>query len=200
METAVPIVNIQGDLVALGPFRVEDVAHLERWYNDYEVMRNWGWLPGPRTAAELRRYFEPDGFFRQPENAAFAVYEIASWLLVGFAGLLQIDHIDRTAEFFVMIGDRQNRGKGYGTEATRLVLDHAFVALGLSNVILHVFVSNPAGIRAYEKAGFRRIGVRRKSKLMGGRLWDTLLMDAVADEFESPALHRILVPDDPKDS
>ena len=89
---------------------------------------------------------------------------------------------------------------GSRTEATRLVLDHAFVALGLSNVILHVFVSNPAGIRSYEKAGSRRIGVRRKSKLMGGRLWDTLLMDAVAEDFESPILRRILVPDDPSAS
>jgi RimJ/RimL family protein N-acetyltransferase len=200
VESAAPIVNIRGDKVALGPFRIEHVEHLERWYNDYEVMRNWGWLPGPRTAAELRRFFEPDGFFRQPENAAFAVYETASWHLVGFAGLLQIDHINRTAEFFIMIGDQQHRGRGFGTEATRLVLDHAFVGIGLSNVILHIYAYNPAGIRAYEKAGFRRIGVRRKSKFMGGQLWDTLLMDVVADDFESPVLHRILVPEHPKDS
>ena len=200
MENAVPIVNIRGDKVALGPFQVEQVEHLERWYNDYEVMRNWGWLPGPRTAAELRPYFDPGGFFRQPENAAFAVYETACWEMVGFAGLLQIDHTNRTAEFFVVIGEQRHRGKGFGTEATRLVLDHAFVGIGLANVILDVFAYNPAGIRAYEKAGFRRIGVRRTSKLMGGRLWDTVIMDAVADEFESPVLRSILVPEQPKDS
>jgi RimJ/RimL family protein N-acetyltransferase len=99
-----------------------------------------------------------------------------------------------------MIGEQRHRGKGFGTEATRLVLDHAFVGIGLSNVILHVFAYNPAGIRAYEKAGFRRIGVRRKSKLMGGRAWDTILMDAVADDFESLTLRRILVPEHPRDS
>lgn len=148
----------------------------------------------------VRRWFEPDQVFTKPDNVVFAVYTVASWELVAFTGLVHVDHIDRTAEFFLMVGDEQHRGKGYGTEATRLVLDHAFKALGLSNVSLRVYEYNLAGIRAYEKAGFRRIGVRRKSKFMGGTMWDTVLMDAVADEFESPILSRVLVPDVPRGS
>jgi RimJ/RimL family protein N-acetyltransferase len=62
-----------------------------------------------------------------------------------------------------------------------------------------VFEYNLAGIRAYEKAGFRRVGVRRMSKFMGGRMWDTVVMDAVAEDFDSPVLGQILVPDLPRD-
>jgi hypothetical protein len=71
--------------------------------------------------------------------------------------------------------------------------------LGLASVMLRVFEYNLAGIRAYEKAGFRRVGIRRKSKFMGGRMWDTVVMDAVAEEFTSPVLGRVLVPDLPRD-
>ena len=80
-------------------------------------------------------------------------------------------------------------------KATALMLDHSFLALGLSNVFLRVYAYNLAGIRTYEKAGFRTMGVRRKSKLMGGALWDTVYMEALADEFESPVLGQILIAD-----
>jgi RimJ/RimL family protein N-acetyltransferase len=198
VDASPPTINILGDKVALGPLGVAHADALARWHNDYAVMRNWAFLPGPRTAEETRRWFEPGQFLTQPENVAFAVYETASWDLAGFAGLIHVDHVDGTAEFFVMIGEARHRGQGYGTEATRLVLDHAFTALGLANVILRVYQYNLAGIRAYEKAGFRRIGVRRKSKRMGGKAWDTVLMEAVADEFESPVLGRVLVADQPR--
>ena len=127
-------------------------------------MRNWEFLPGPRTVASQRPAFEPGGFFGQPENVVFAIYQTTTWELIGMTGLVHIDHVNRIAEFFIMIGAAQHRGRGYGTEATRLLLDHAFLGLGLLNVELRVFAYNLAGIRAYEKAGFRRIGVRDRSK------------------------------------
>lgn len=51
-------------------------------------------------------------------------------------------------------------------------------------------------MRAYEKAGFKRAGTLRRNKMMGGKLWDTILMDAVAEEFESLVLAHVLVSDD----
>ena len=48
-----------------------------------------------------------------------------------------------------------------------------------------------------EKAGFREFGRRRESKLMGGRLWDQIYMEALASEFISPLLARLFVPDQP---
>ena len=193
-----PVLNLVGERVALGPLAPAHAAHLHRWQNDYAVMRGWEYLPGPRILEEVQRRFEPGQFFTDPQNVAFAVYETGAWALVGYTGLYHVDHVNKIAEYFVMIGEAAHRGKGYGTEATRLVLDHAFTALGLGNVLLRVFEYNLAGIRAYEKAGFRRIGVRRRSKFMGGRLWDTVFMEAAADAFESPVLGRVLAPDAPR--
>jgi RimJ/RimL family protein N-acetyltransferase len=178
----------------------EHAPAVARWYADYGTLRNWAFPPGPRTVARLNDHgFDPNSALFDSESASFAIFTTETHELIGMAGLIHVDHIDRIAEFFIMIGELRHRGQGFGTEATRLVLDHAFLALGLSNIILRVFSYNLAGIRAYEKAGFRRIGVRRKSKMMGGQMWDTILMEAVADEFESPVLGRILVSDVPRD-
>jgi diamine N-acetyltransferase len=199
MDDAHPLLQLVGDRVALGPLLAEHATKVARWLADYGTIRTWEYLPDPRRIAQLIDHgFDPNGPMVAPSTAAFAVYDAAR-ALVGMAGLMHIDHVNRTAEFFVMIGEARHRGKGYGTEATRLVLDHAFVGLGLSNVMLRVFTYNVAGLQAYEKAGFRRIGVRRKSKLMGGQLWDTVYMEALADEFESPVLGQVLVPDARKD-
>ena len=106
---------------------------------------------------------------------------------IGVALLRDVDARHRTAEFVIFIGEQAARGKGCGTETARLILDYAFTALGLHNVMLTVYAYNPAAIRAYEKAGFRECGRRRASVWMGGRLWDTLLMECLAPAFASPA-------------
>lgn len=192
-----PVVNIVGATVALGPFSADQFATFNRWENDFAVVRNLGYPPRPRSIATTTAPFER-GIWSEPTSAVFALYERATWRLIGYTGLMQIDHINQTAEFLIVIGEAEARGKGYGTEATTLVLDHAFLALGLGNVILRVSEYNRAGIRAYEKAGFKMIGRRRKSKLMGGKRWDTFYMEALAEGFASPVLARILQPDQPQ--
>ena len=191
-----PVINIEGERVSLGPFTEEHLEAFHHWHNDYETMRTWLLLPGPVTHAQSQSRHEY--WATQSDWTSFAIYENATWRHIGVTLFIDISHIDRTAEFGIMIGAPEARGKGYGTEATRLMLDHAFLALGLSNVILRVYEYNIAGIRAYEKVGFRTIGTRRKSKMMGGKLWDTIYMEALADEFESPVLGKILVPDQPR--
>ncbi len=194
MDIQRPIVNIEGELVALGPIRDEHFDDIARWENDYSTRRYFT-APGPHRPEATRQNFT-EGGFSGPSNVVFAVYEVGSWRFIGLAGLFDLDHLNRTAEFFIMLGPADIRGKGYGTEATRLVLDHSFLALGLESVRLSVFTYNPSAIRAYEKAGFRHAGVLRRNKMMGGTLWDTILMDAVADEFESPVLAGVLVSDE----
>lgn len=97
-----------------------------------------------------------------------------------------------------MIGEPSCRDKGYGTETTRLILDYAFTSLGLHNVMLTVYEFNTAGLKVYEKAGFREFGRRTQCRLMGGKLWDEVFMECVSTGFESPILGRIFTPDDPR--
>jgi RimJ/RimL family protein N-acetyltransferase len=116
----------------------------------------------------------------------FTVYDRTDSRPVGTAGLLRILHAHGIAEFGIYLGER--RGQGLGTEATRLVLDFAFHVLQLRNVLLETLASNAAGLQAYERAGFRRIGVRRGARISGGQATDVVLMDAIPQDFGASVL------------
>ncbi len=191
-----PILNIEGELVALGPLRRDYIPLYLRWINDFRTTRNLGLPPRPMTLEQETAWYEhaavDDG------RTGFTIYERATGRAIGNCGLHEVDLPNRRTMVGIMIGEPDARGRGYGTEAMRLLLDYAFTALGLHNVMLTVFEYNLAGRRAYEKAGFREFGRRRQSHWMGGRLWDTIYMDCLAAEFISPVLHRVFVPDQPR--
>jgi RimJ/RimL family protein N-acetyltransferase len=190
--------SITGERVALAPIEAETVPLFYRWFNDMELLRTAGIGDGPWTMERVEAWCKR--FNGNEGEAWFMVFERESDRPIGFAGLRDIDERHGTAEYAISIGEASARGKGFGTEATRLMLDYAFVARGLHSVLLDAAEYNPAGIRAYEKAGFREIGRRRESDVMGGKRWDTVYMQALASEFDSPVLGRIFVPDQPREA
>lgn len=92
----------------------------------------------------------------------------------------------RTAEFFIYIGE-PTAGTATGTIATT-ALDRAFHVTALRCVYLEVLANNTAAIRAYEKAGFRTVGTRRRTGSWLGQPADEVIMDAVPDEHTGPRL------------
>ena len=187
-----PVLNVVGELAALGPLRRDLLPLYGRWINDLASARNLG-SHRPYTAEEEEDWYS--SAIKDEGRAMFTLYERGSLRPIGTTSLFGIDHRNRRAEFGIYIGEPECRGKGYGTEAARLTLDYAFTALGLHNVMLRVFEYNLAGIRAYEKAGFKEYGRRRQAYLMGGRMWDDVHMDCLSTEFESPVLASAFAPD-----
>ena len=190
-----PIINIAGDLVALGPLCRDLLPLYQRWINHFGTLRSIGASPRPMTAEAEAAWYDAHA---AGDDAPFTIYERSSWRPIGNTDLRDIDHRNRTATFGIMIGEPDARGKGYGTEATRLMLDYAFTALGLHNVMLSVYEYNRAGWHAYRKAGFQEIGRRRACRFMGGRYWDEIIMDCLSTEFTSPVLGEVFVPDQPR--
>jgi RimJ/RimL family protein N-acetyltransferase len=191
-----PIINVEGDLVALGPIRRDLIPTYLRWMNDWGTVRTLALPPSPMTLESETAWF--DRTASGDDMIIFTVYERATWRPIGNADLRHVDWRHRSAEFGIAIGEPDARGKGYGTETTRLMLDYAFTALGLHSVMLTVHEYNLAGRRTYQKAGFREIGRRREAWRFGGRRWDLIYMDCLATEFESPVLAEVFVPDEPR--
>jgi RimJ/RimL family protein N-acetyltransferase len=187
-----PPVNLVGERVALGPLSRALLPRYQAWMNDVAT-QGWAGFPArpePFTDERMAQWYERAA--TDQERLWFTVYETGAWRAVGFCVLRDIDHRHRTAEFGLTIGDRSDRGKGYGTEAVTLLLDLAFTGLGLHNVQLQVYEFNRAGLRAYQKAGFKEIGRRRRAYFMGRRFWDVVYMDCLAEEFSSPVLGAVL--------
>ncbi len=190
-----PILNIVGNLVALGPQRRDLLPLYQRWINDFQVVRNLGSFPHPVTFEQEETWL--DDMQRSTNRTMFTIYEKATLRPIGTTDLFAISHINRTAVFGILIGESGARGKGYGTETARLMLDYGFTALGLHSVSLSVNAGNLAGRRAYEKAGFREFGRQRQCKFVGGALCDTIHMDCLASEFTGSVLAAVLAPDLP---
>ena len=94
-----------------------------------------------------------------------------------------LKYVHRSAELQIRLGEAAERGQGYGTEVVRLLLDFAFKDLNLHRVYLHVFSTNTAVIRVYEKVGFVREGLLRKAAHINGAYVDVLVMGILREEY-----------------
>ena len=140
-----PVLNIVGERVALGPLRAELLPLYERWINDFRIIRMLDLPPAPATVEKERDWYE--GLSKGENDMMFTIYERETLRPIGNTALHGLDHRNRSASFGIIIGEPEFRGRGLGTETTRLMLDYAFTALGLHNVMLTVFEFNPAGTR-----------------------------------------------------
>jgi diamine N-acetyltransferase len=191
-----PILNIEGELVSLGPLRREHIPLYLRWINDFGTTQMLGISPRPMTLEQETAWYEQTA--ADDGEVAFTIYERATGRAIGNCGLHEVDLANRRTVVGIMIGESDARGRGYGTEAIRLLLDYAFTVLGLHSVMLTVFEYNGAGRRCYERVGFREMGRRRQSRWYNGRFWDEIHMDILASEFTSPVLGAVFAVDERK--
>jgi diamine N-acetyltransferase len=179
---------IVGEKVALGPLRRDLAASYARWMNQPAVRRGLVYM-GVATQETQEKWVEDNlekSAQNEPSTVEFTVHDRSDGTAVGTVGLLRINHAHGTAMLGIAIGER--RGQGLGSEATRLALDFAFNVLNLRNVLLEVLAWNVAGLNAYERAGFRRVGVRRGAAISRGRPTDVVIMDAVPEDFGASML------------
>lgn len=178
--------TIEGRRVLLRRHRPDDLAAVLRWYSDPEVGRLTRYQLGPMSGPEIERFFRSR--LLSADALAYAIVDRRADRLVGFTTFSSLDPDNGSVLFHITIGERDAWGRGLGTEATELMLEHAFARLGLHRVGLSVFDFNERAIRAYEKAGFREEGRTREAILRDGRYWDELQMGVLYDEWLE--LHR----------
>ena len=104
---------------------------------------------------------------------------------VGRVRLHSVDETEGHARLAVGIWHPDDWGHGFGTEATTLVLGHAFNVVRLHRIDLVVLEANRRAIRSYEKCGFKVEGVLREHALVRGQRQNDLLMAILKDEFET---------------
>lgn len=131
------------------------------------------------------------------EALAMAIHERDGDRLIGTCAFSQFDGDNGSALYHITIGEKDAWGRGYGTEATRLMLDHAFDVLGMHRVALYVFEFNKRAIRAYQRCGFVIEGRSRESIYRDGRWWDELAMSVLeSDRRRAPGVDPLPRVDD----
>lgn len=171
--------TIHGDRVRLEPLGIEHFDGIFAMLQDPE---------GARMTATTKVFEEE--FARNwvstrqdhHDRADFAIVRQEDDEVLGEAVLNDYDAEAESVNFRIGLKDASARGRGYGTEATGLVLDYAFDTVGLHRVDLEVYEFNPRAQRAYEKAGFVREGVKRQALAWDGRRYDVIVMGILAGD------------------
>jgi RimJ/RimL family protein N-acetyltransferase len=171
---------LSGPTICLRPVEREDARIIAPWLNDQEVIRTTLQYR-PMTLAREEEFLAQAS--ASEKDLVLGIVPRATGQLVGVTGLHLLDFRNRHASFGLMIGVKEEWGKGYGTEASRLILDHAFLTLNLNRVWLHVHEYNTRGVRAYERVGYRKEGLLRQDCYRDGRYWDTFVMGVLREEW-----------------
>jgi diamine N-acetyltransferase len=169
-----------GSALYLRPIEPKDIPSLVTWFNDPEVSRTLRRYR-PMMPEHVKAFV--DRVSQSETDLALAIVVREGDLFIGTTGLHDLEVRHRHVAFGISIGMKTAWGKGYGTEATRLMIRHAFQTLNLNRVSLDVYEFNQRAVRCYEKAGFQLEGRQRQSYFSEGRYWDTIVMGVLREEW-----------------
>jgi RimJ/RimL family protein N-acetyltransferase len=167
---------LEGDSVTLCTVEEEDLEFLQRTINDPRV-RRWVGNRAPINGPAEREWFESIGdsevhlLIRRDDDP------------VGVVGLRPADGPDVTAELGIFLAP-DHWGEGYGTEASRLVVDYAFAERRFHRVTARVFEGNDRSARIWEKLGFRHEATHREAEYLDGEFVDVRRYAVLEGEWE----------------
>ena len=162
----------------LSPMDVNDAEVFTEWLNDLEVTVNLNIFNSVMNIET-----EKDFLTKLSKEHNYAIVDLKTDKLLGSCGFVELDHLNRTAETGIFIGNKNYWNKGYGTESLQLLLDYGFNALNLNSVMLRVFSFNERAIKMYRKTGFKVMGKRREALQRGGKSFDIIYMDILKKDF-----------------
>lgn len=165
--------ELRGERVVLRPLRAADAARLAEIGAEPEVSRWWPGLSVEHLTAKAEGHDGVD---------AFAIE--AGGEVIGMAQCHEESDLEyRHAGIDLFLASAWH-GQGLGTDAVRTLAGHLVSDRGHHRVTIDPALANGRAIRAYEKAGFRRVGVMRRYWLGPDGTWhDGLLMDLLAEEL-----------------
>jgi RimJ/RimL family protein N-acetyltransferase len=167
-------------LAAINPETDADI--IAHWSRDSQFWRLAHTDPAlPESAKAVTRDIEV-----QPiDRLSFSIRTLADDRLIGLIDLYTVYWSHREAFMGIHIGERDYWGKGYGTDALRVLLRYAFDELNLQRVSLSVLEGNERAVRSYEKCGFRYEGRERQVWAYDGRRWDEVYMGLLRSEWQT---------------
>ena len=175
-------VLLDGPRVTLRPMRRADLtARYLGWLNNAKTMRHLESGDFPATPESLRAYYKAMSTSRS--DVLLAIIDKGTGCHIGNIKLGPINWGHRFGELGILIGDKKFRGKGYGTEACRALIEYAFDRLNLKTVVLAVFGCHDAGITMYRRLGFRIQGRLKGLYTIAGRSVDKVYMTVTRKTF-----------------
>jgi RimJ/RimL family protein N-acetyltransferase len=172
------IKKLSGRLCYLSPMSTSDYSVYTEWLNDIETTRYLSLV-----SKNITHDSEKEALGELSKGHTYAIIDQQTDMLIGNCGLVSWDQLHGTAEVGIFIGNPDYRDKGVGSEAMQLLCAYAFDYLNIKSLFLQVFSFNERAYHSYEKVGFKRIGLWRKSLEQRGERFDTIFMDCLPEDL-----------------
>jgi RimJ/RimL family protein N-acetyltransferase len=168
--------------IRLRALTAEDAQVTWQWQNSPEIKEFYSDHPYPVNYEMEKLWYEKITYTNIPVTV-FGIEILENRKLIGMSILKNINLIHRSAELGIFIGDNSEKHKGYSGEATHLTLKFGFMDMGLNRIYLKVHEDNESAIKLYEKTGFKKEGILRKSVFKNGRFKNEIIMSLLKEEF-----------------
>jgi RimJ/RimL family protein N-acetyltransferase len=174
---------ITGERVTLRAVRPEDYPAIYEWRTALDTWGDTSDKPAfPWAYADFVAYM--DRLVADPERAAEWAVETRDGELVGRATMFSFDPLSRNAEVGLVLAP-EHRGRGYGREVLRMLLEFGFTHRNLHRVWLETTSTNERALRSYAAAGFVEEGRLREHAWVAGRYVDMVRMAVLRREWEA---------------
>jgi RimJ/RimL family protein N-acetyltransferase len=173
---------VPGNQLYLTTVLREDVPLFAQWFASLETTAYLGQVGRVYRIEDEQAWY--DNLSTQSNVVTFGIVVRGTQRLIGSVSLMNIDQRHGRAELGICIGDKTVWGKGYGTEAVRLMAEYGCFFQNLYSINLSFVDFNQRGHRAYLRAGFREAGRWRKAYSIGGERYDSVWMDITRDELD----------------
>lgn len=165
---------------------IGDLNRLKRWADDpfLDKMVNSELLYSFRYRYKDKKKFIEDLNGDTTQLAMMIEANSNLGYTIGLVRLFDINLLHGYAFLETIVGDKRYRLKGWGEEASRLLIHHGMQTLGLRRVEAKVFEYNKPSINSLLKNGFKLEGVLRQTFACDGKYWDILVFGIIGPELE----------------
>jgi RimJ/RimL family protein N-acetyltransferase len=176
---------LKGNRVQLRPVKRSDITYFLKWFNDPEVIQYLG-LYLPMTEMAEEKFIENMGTEISPSRVGLVIEALIGEAAVpiGNTGLSSINSKDHFATFGIAIGDKDYWSKGYGTEATRLMIRYGFEQLNLHRISSNAVSFNERSIRMHLRVGFKEEAREREAVYKNGKYYDHVAFGLLKTEWQ----------------
>ncbi|NHJ85925.1 MAG: GNAT family N-acetyltransferase [Asgard group archaeon] len=175
----------EGKKTRLRALEITDLEEIMKFWNIIDLRRELGPIT-PNSKKEREDWIKQSW---EDKNAGrgytFAIEDKETKAFLGHASLKGVRPINRSATATIAIYNKENRGKGYGSDALKVLLHFGFDYLNLHRIALNVFETNKPAIHVYEKIGFTKVGIHRETDFVEGKYVNDVVMDMLEDEWRS---------------
>lgn len=170
-------------MIYLDKLKPNDVHDFYNWIPDYNVIKySLTLFQKLKTTEQIDNWFTD--VLNDNINVNFGIYLSENNQCIGYTGLTGISKSNKSAEYFIFIGDKKQWGKGFGTITTTQIIEYGFQKLELNRIMLTVSEPNIGAFNAYKKAGFVFEGKLREACFRDGAYHDKIVMSILRSEYK----------------